>query len=64
MSNFTRLFDVLPYQLAKFPKADSFAAKENGEWKKYSTKDIIDTANKVSLSILKLGLQPEDKVLI
>jgi long-chain acyl-CoA synthetase len=64
MSNFTRLFDVLPYQLAKFPKADCFAAKENGQWKKYSTKEIIDTANKVSLSILKLGLQPEDKVVI
>lgn len=64
MNNFTRLFDILPYQLSKFPKEDCFSGKENGTWKKYSTQEVIDTAKKVSLSILKLGLQPEDKVVI
>ena len=64
MDNFSRLFDILPYQLAKYPQEDSFAAKENGEWRKYSTKEMVDTANKVSLSILKLGIKPQDKVVI
>lgn len=64
MSNFTRLFEVLPHQLAKFPQEDAFAAKENGAWRKYSTKEIIETGNKVSLALLKLGLKPDDKVAI
>jgi long-chain acyl-CoA synthetase len=64
MSNFTRLFDILPYQLEKFPKEDCFAAKENGVWRKYSTKEVIETANKLSLSMLKFGVQPNDKVVI
>ena len=32
-----RLFDCLSYQLEKFPKPDMLAAKEKGEWRKYST---------------------------
>jgi len=64
MGNFTRLFDVLPYQLATFPQEDAFAAKENGTWRKYSTKEIIETGNKVSLALIKLGLQPDDKIAI
>jgi hypothetical protein len=36
----------------------------NGEWQKYSTQNIIDTGNKVSLSLLKLGVKPDDKVAI
>ncbi len=64
MSNFTRLFDILPTQLAKYPQEDAFAAKENGSWRKYSTKEIIETGNKVSLALLKLGLQPDDKIAI
>lgn len=29
---------------------------------KVSTKEIIDTGNKVSLSLLKLGVKPDDKI--
>ncbi len=64
MQNVTRLFDIIYYQKEKYQKEDSFAAKVNGEWKKYSTQDMIDAANKVSLSLLKLGVQPGDKIAI
>ena len=64
MQNVTRLFDIIYYQKEKYHKEDSFAAKVNGEWKKYSTQDMIDAANKVSLSLLKLGVQPGDKIAI
>ena len=37
-----RLFDCIKYQLEKFPKPDMLAAKENGAWRKYSTKEISD----------------------
>ncbi len=64
MKDFTRLFDIIYSQKADFEQPDAFACKTNGEWKKYSTQDVIDTGNKVSLSLLKLGVKPDDKVAI
>lgn len=57
-----RLFDVIYYQKAKHPQAVALAAMKNGQWVKYSTDDVIDGANKVSLGLLALGIQPGDKV--
>lgn len=62
MKEISRLFDVLDYQLANFPKKDSISAKENGKWKNYSTQDVKKIVDNVSLSLLKLGLKKEDKV--
>lgn len=62
MKEITRLFDVLDYQLANFPKSDSISAKENGKWKNYSTQEIKKIVDNVSLSLLKLGLKKDDKV--
>lgn len=64
MKDFTRLFDIIYYQQANYPQPDAFACKVNGQWKKYSTQDIIDGANKVSLALLKLGVKPDDKIAI
>lgn len=64
MKDFTRLFDIIYYQNANYPQPDAFACKVNGEWKKYSTQDIIDGANKVSLALLKLGVKADDKIAI
>ncbi|MCX8480383.1 MAG: long-chain fatty acid--CoA ligase [Sediminibacterium sp.] len=60
-----RLFDCIEYQLNHFPKADMMAAKENGIWKKYSTLEISNLVNKLSIGLLKIGLNahnftPED----
>jgi len=60
----TRLFDFYQYQLKHFPQEDALAGKENGEWKTYSTQEVIDMANKVSAGLLKKGIQPGDKVAI
>jgi long-chain acyl-CoA synthetase len=60
----TRLFDLLPYQLEKFPKEDAFANKVEGVWKKYSTQDVIDKANAFSQGLLKLGVKQGDKIAI
>ncbi|MFD3002168.1 AMP-dependent synthetase/ligase [Pontibacter toksunensis] len=62
--NITRALDLLPYQLHHFPQADCLAAKVNGTWQKYSTQDVQDYANKVSLGLLKLGVGKGDKVAI
>lgn len=64
MAEYTRLFDIIYYQQKKYPQADCFANKENGAWVKHSTNEIIDKANKVSLALAKLGVQPGDKIAI
>jgi long-chain acyl-CoA synthetase len=64
MADYTRLFDIIYYQQKKYPQPDAFGYKENGTWKKLSTDDIIASANKVSLSLVKLGVQPGDKIAI
>ncbi|MCA1752054.1 MAG: long-chain fatty acid--CoA ligase [Cryomorphaceae bacterium] len=60
----TRLFDFIFHQLKHFPKKDSLAGKVNGKWEKYSTREVIDTANALSTGLLKLGVKPGDKVAI
>ncbi|HEY8955723.1 long-chain fatty acid--CoA ligase [Chitinophaga sp.] len=53
-----RLFDVISYQLANYPKEDMLAGKENGQWKKYSTKEVADLTLRFSSGLLKLGIRP------
>ncbi len=56
-----RLFDCIRYQLEKFPKEDMFAAKvEGGIWRKYSTAEVGETADKLSAGLIHLGLGPGD----
>ena len=60
----TRVFDLLPYQLEKFPKEDTLAAKINGTWEKYNTADVIKQVEQLSLGFIKLGVGKDDKVAI
>ena len=58
----TRLIDLFPYQLEKFPKSDALAAKENGVWKKYSTAEVLEVVNNLSYGLLNAGIKPGDKI--
>jgi len=58
----TRLFDFYHYQLENFPQEVALAGKENGKWKTYSTKEVINLANEFSAGLLELGIEPGDKV--
>jgi len=58
----TRIFDVVFNLHQQNPKPDALAAKENGQWRKYSTAEIVDRVNKLSLGLLKQGIGPNDKV--
>jgi len=53
---FKRLFDAVDYQLEKFPKADMVAAKENGQWKTYSTAAVKEIINTFSAGLDILGV--------
>ena len=60
----TRVFDLLPNCVLPVNKNDAFANKVNGEWKKYSAVELIETVNKVSLGLMKLGVKKDDKIAI
>lgn len=62
--NITRLFDVIKYQSEKNPQDVAIAGVRNGNWVKFSTKEIIDQANKLSLGLMELGIQAGDKVAV
>ncbi|GAB3545265.1 AMP-dependent synthetase/ligase [Spirosoma fluminis] len=60
MNEPTRLFDCLAYQLANYPLADMLAAKEAGDWKKYSTQEVISLVNQLSVGLLNQGISRSD----
>lgn len=64
MRDFTRLFDILPYQQNKYPQFDCLNFKYGSEWRHFSTDEVIELINKASRSFLASGLQAGDKVAI
>jgi long-chain acyl-CoA synthetase len=60
----TRLFEFPYYQLETYNLKNSFSTKYNGKWETISTQEYIDKANQISRGLLKLGLNPNDKVAI
>ena len=63
-NNISRIFDFAYHQLENFPQEKCFNFKENNSWQSISTKQFITDANKVSSSLLALGVQPNDKIAV
>ncbi len=57
-----RLFDYLYEQQRQHPQERAFGHKVNDQWQYLSTARILELGNKMSLGLLRLGLQPGDKV--
>ncbi len=64
MTEVKRLFDFPYYQLAKGNLSNALVTKTNGTWKETSTQEYINKANQISRGLLKLGVQPNDKIAI
>jgi len=64
MHKISRLFDFPYYQLEKYNLKEAFATKYNGEWIKTSTQEYINKANTISRALLRLGVQPNDKIAV
>jgi len=63
-NNISRIFDFGYHQLVNFPQKKCFNYKENNSWKSISTQQFITDANKVSSSLLALGIKPNDKIAV
>lgn len=61
----SRLFDFAYHQLENSPQDKCFNYKEEEDrWQSISTQEFITNANKVSCSLLDLGVKPNDKIAI
>lgn len=57
-----RLFDYLHDQLQNNPLDQAFGQKIAGEWRYFSSAEMVALVNRTSVGLLRLGLQPGDKV--
>ncbi|MHA7057623.1 AMP-dependent synthetase/ligase [Aquimarina sp. M1] len=64
MNTITRLFDFPHYQLEKYNLDKALVTKYNGEWVATSTQEYVEKANQISRGLLRLGVEPNDKIAI
>ncbi len=64
MTEIKRLFDFPQYQLENNPLEKALVTKYNGTWKALSSQQYLDKANAVSRGLLRLGIQPHDKIAV
>jgi long-chain acyl-CoA synthetase len=61
--HFTRVFDLLP-QYQQIQKSDLFNLKRDGEWRHFSSTEMLDIIHETALGLLALKIKPGDKVAI
>ncbi|NJY62381.1 AMP-binding protein [Salinimicrobium sp. CDJ15-81-2] len=64
MIEIKRLFDFPYFQLENAPQEKSLVTKYNGKWEALSSQQYVDQANAVSRGLLRLGIQPNDKIAV
>lgn len=60
----TRIFDILDLYVKPQNKPDSLASKRQGEWALISAEQFCEQVDKVSLGLIKLGVQAGDRIAI
>lgn len=64
MNTIKRLFDFPYYQLKNSPLEKALVTKVNGKWEALSTQEYIDQSNQLSRALLRMGIEPNDKVAV
>ena len=57
-----RIFEFLKYQKDHYPQEVCMAYKLDGEWKTFSTDEVIDIVDRLSMGFHKKGIKQNDKV--
>jgi len=55
-----RLFDCLDKLLKEMPNEPLLVAKEGGQWRSYTSKEVADTVEKLAAGLLSLGISSHD----
>ena len=58
----TRTFDIIDWNIEKYPRKAALSGKIGKEWIDYSTEDVRDYSNWASYGLMSLGLKKGDKV--
>lgn len=64
MTTIKRLFDFPYYQLKNSPLEKAIVSKVNGKWEAISTQEYIDQSNQLSRALLRMGVEPNDKIAV
>ena len=62
--DFTRIFDIISYQLEKYPNATALNAVEKSGWKGYSIQEIQKQVDALSCWFIKNGFKKDDKIVL
>jgi long-chain acyl-CoA synthetase len=62
--DFTRLFDIIPYQQQRFPQQKALAMRDGKEWRVWSIQEVSKDINQISAGLLKNGFQSGDCIAI
>ncbi len=57
-----RTFDIIDWNIEKYPREAALSGKRGNDWFHYSTDDFRDNSNWVSYGLMSLGLKKGDKV--
>lgn len=59
-----RLFDIFPYQAEKYPQEIALGGKYSGQWKTWSTQQVMEITDKLAQGLLDLGMRKGDTIAI
>ena len=57
-----RIIDLIPYQLKNSPLKAALSDKVTGSWRSYSTIEVKEIVDKLSLAFIRLGIKPGDTI--
>lgn len=60
--NFSRLFEILEYQQMRYPHKVAAAGRRDGEWRTWTTAELLEERDCVSAGLIHAGLHPGDCV--
>jgi long-chain acyl-CoA synthetase len=58
----TRIFDIPYYQLEKYNLKKALITKRDNKWDSISSQEYLNQANTISRGLLRLGIEPNDKI--
>jgi long-chain acyl-CoA synthetase len=64
MATITRLFDFPYHQQQNHNIPDALVTKKNGDWKKTSTDEYLDSANAISRGLIRMGVKKGTKIAV
>lgn len=62
--DFYRLFEILPYQQARFANEKALSIRQGESWRSFRTQECVDETNRVSAGLLHLGIAKGDIVAV